>query len=126
MRSPVAQSSPQASVWAYPDRPDSRTFRFRPEWAHLLYQKHNSPDLTFEFRLHWTVGTGAAVTDLATGWARKANQTGFTLVPIPGDPFALPITANSDPVRGPIFVEMTLCSASFQQDFAFREAIARK
>ena len=40
------------------------------------------------------------------GWARKSQQSGFSLIPVPHDPFALPITKNSDPVRGPIFVEL--------------------
>ncbi len=98
----------------------------RPEWLHLLYsvsqkvlgccphvpvlpklrQRLYHEDVAFEVGLHWSVATGAAVHDLAQGWARKASQCSFTLVPIPGDPFALPITANSDPVRGPIFVEI--------------------
>ena len=39
-------------------------------------------------------------------WARKAQQNGLSLLPVADDPFALPIRPNSDPIRGPIFVQM--------------------
>ena len=68
-------------------------------------------------------------------WARKAQGYGISLIPVPSDPFALPITLNSDPVRGPIFIEMDTEVISFnnfpesswdQRLFLFREAIAHK
>ena len=40
-------------------------------------------------------------------WARKAGPC-FHLIPVPGDPFALPFTPGSDPLRGPIFVPMNI------------------
>lgn len=40
------------------------------------------------------------------GWARKANSQGLQLVPIPSDPFVLPGTLKSDPLRGAIFVPL--------------------
>lgn len=42
------------------------------------------------------------------GWARKAGACGFHLIPVPIDPFALPWTPSSDPLRGPIFVPLNL------------------
>ena len=67
---------------------------------------------------------------------------GTSLIPVPSDPFALPDTKNSDPVRGPILIELdTDClleenhSALFeafpestweQRLFLFREAIAQR
>ncbi len=63
------------------------------------------------------------------------------LQPHLGDPFALPITENSDPVRGPIFVEMTRLERQLSDaegdspqreddekrfDFLLRDAIARR
>ena len=65
-------------------------------------------------------------------------------MPVPSDPFALPITLNSDPVRGPIFIELdTDClledsstlnnifekfpETSWEQRlFLFRESIAHR
>ena len=64
-------------------------------------------------------------------------------MPVPSDPFALPITLNSDPVRGPIFIELdtdcllddtSLCNifekfpekSREQRLFLFREEIAHR
>ena len=41
-------------------------------------------------------------------WSRKASSCGFHLLPVPSDPFALPFTPSSDPLRGPIFVPLNL------------------
>ena len=41
-----------------------------------------------------------------SGWARSATKNGFHFLPMPGDPFALPFTDNSDPLRGPVFVPL--------------------
>ncbi len=60
--------------------------------------------------MQWSVATGSIITDLIHGWARKSQQSGFSLIPVPHDPFALPITKNSDPVRGPIFVVLVIHS----------------
>ena len=43
---------------------------------------------------------------MVISWARKAQQNGLSLMPVPDDPFALPVRPNSDPVRGPIFIQM--------------------
>ena len=40
------------------------------------------------------------------GWARKAGMTGLHLVPIPSDPFAIPFSSKSDPLRSPIYVPL--------------------
>lgn len=78
----------------------------RKEWGHLQYQARYNPECAFELTFQWSVATGSIITDLIHGWARKSQTTGFSLIPVPHDPFALPITKNSDPVRGPIFVEL--------------------
>ncbi len=63
----------------------------RPEWAHLHYQRRRrrchaaAGSSTFEMGLHWSVATGACLAEMAQGWARKAAQCGFSLVPIPGE-----------------------------------------
>ena len=43
---------------------------------------------------------------MVLNWARKGGQMGLSVIPVPDDPFALPITLNSDPVRGPIFIQV--------------------
>ena len=63
------------------------------------------PDKAFELRVKWSVATGALITELISTWARKAQANGLSIIPIPGDPFALP-SQNSDPIRGPIYVDL--------------------
>lgn len=41
-----------------------------------------------------------------TTWQRKAVSHGLNLIPIPSDPFALPFSGKSDPLRGPVFVPL--------------------
>jgi hypothetical protein len=114
----------------------------REEWGHMKYQHYYNPTEAFDIAVQWSVATGAIISDLVHGWARKSQQYGISFIPVPSDPFALPITTNSDPVRGPIFIELdTEClrtDKSFnlfeafpestwdQRMFLFREAIAQR
>lgn len=113
----------------------------RREWGHLKYQQHYDPCSAYEISLQWSVATASIIADLVHGWARKSQQGGLSVIPVPNDPFALPITLNSDPVRGPIFIELdTEClmenrSYLFEEFpesswetrmFLFREAIAQR
>ena len=105
----------------------------RPEWAHVEFQSVLKPGHTFDMSLQWSVASGALMGELVQTWARKAQSyTKHVLVPVPHDPFALPITMNSDPVRGPIFIEMNLDFLGTnhripeERMFAFRELIAEK
>ena len=82
----------------------------RKEWWHLRYQQEYEPDSSFDISLQWSVATGALIADMVIGWARKAQQNGLSLLPVADDPFALPIRPNSDPVRGPIFIQMDTSS----------------
>jgi len=78
----------------------------RKEWWHLRYEQEYEPDSSFDISLQWSVATGALIADMIISWARKAQQNGLSLLPVADDPFALPIRPNSDPIRGPIFVQM--------------------
>ena len=78
----------------------------RKEWWHLRYQQEYEPDSSFDIALQWSVATGALIADMIVSWIRKAQQNGLSLMPVADDPFALPIRPNSDPVRGPIFIQM--------------------
>jgi hypothetical protein len=114
----------------------------RYEWAHLRYRSQFVPFSAYEINLQWTVSTGALVTELVSSWARRA-QSSYCTIPAPYDPFALPIARNSDPVRGPIFIELDASFLALHEDrikasnggnsgeevfltLEFREAIAKK
>nr|XP_011413842.2 GATOR complex protein DEPDC5 isoform X3 [Crassostrea gigas] len=84
----------------------------RPEWASARYHAYYSPNAAFELQLQWMVATGPILQDLVTTWGRKAQACGFHLLPVPGDPFALPSAPDSDPLRGPIFVPLDIASLS--------------
>ncbi|GFR17135.1 GATOR complex protein DEPDC5 [Trichonephila clavata] len=80
----------------------------RQEWGQLCYQNIYRPYETFEVVVEWMVATGNKAAELVQSWARKSNQYGLQLVPIPSDPFALPFSNDSDPLRGPIFIPLDL------------------
>ena len=103
----------------------------RPEWIHVCHQSefYSTLESAYDLRIHWTVATGNIVTDLVQGWARKAQQTSMALIPVPGDPFALPISLKSDPIRGPIFVELDtklFADEDEQRVLRFRQLIAQR
>uniref|UniRef100_A0A2R5L6X3 DEP domain-containing protein n=1 Tax=Ornithodoros turicata TaxID=34597 RepID=A0A2R5L6X3_9ACAR len=78
----------------------------RPEWGHAQYHSIFQPGEAFEFIMEWMVATGYIIADLVLGWARKANSQGLQLVPIPCEPFVLPNTPKSDPLRCAIFIPL--------------------
>lgn len=41
-------------------------------------------------------------------WQRKAQTCGLHFFPVPSDPFALPYSYNSDPLRGPILIPLNV------------------
>ncbi|CAH1800397.1 unnamed protein product [Owenia fusiformis] len=80
----------------------------RPEWGTARYHGHYHPNCGFELEVCWMVATGCILGDLMNNWVRRAGAYGFHLVPVPSDPFALPYTPQSDPLRGPIFVPLNV------------------
>jgi len=80
----------------------------REEWGTSHYHRYYNPVAAFELTVEWLVATGMILSELVASWARRSNQFGFHFVPVPGDPFTLPFTANSDPLRGPIFVPLNI------------------
>lgn len=61
-----------------------------------------------EMVLEWMVGTSNKIADIVLAWIRKASTSGLHLVPIPNDPFSLPFSSKSDPLRGPIYITLHL------------------
>ncbi|XP_050536568.1 GATOR complex protein Iml1 isoform X2 [Daktulosphaira vitifoliae] len=80
----------------------------RVEWGHARYQTIYRCDRAYEIIAQWVAASGSIVADLIYNWARKAQSGGFQLIPLPADPFALPYTLKSDPLRGPVFVPLNL------------------
>jgi hypothetical protein len=76
--------------------------------GHLRYQSIFYPDASLEFIFQWVVCTGPLVAELLQNWLRKAQNCGVNLVPIPCDPFALPMSHKADPLRAPIFVPLNI------------------
>ncbi|XP_014667206.1 PREDICTED: DEP domain-containing protein 5-like [Priapulus caudatus] len=80
----------------------------RNEWVNIRYQGNYYMDRPYELVVKWLVATGSILGEQVQVWARKAGACGFHLIPTPMDPFALPWTPNSDPLRGPIFVALNV------------------
>lgn len=79
----------------------------RVEWGHVKYQSVYSPDRAYEIVVQWMAASGTIVSELVTGWARKAQaSSGLLMIPIPADPFALPFSIKSDSLRGPVFIPL--------------------
>ena len=80
----------------------------RVEWVNVKYHSVYDPDWAFEMVIEWMVATGNAIPDIiARDWSRTKN-TGLHIVPIPWDPFALPFSCKSDPLRGPIYISLNI------------------
>lgn len=80
----------------------------RVEWVHLRYHNRYDPGQAFEIDLDWLVATGNHIADAVKAWTLKAASYKLHLVPIPNDPFALPLSSNADPLRGPIYIDLNL------------------
>ncbi|CAF3363299.1 unnamed protein product [Rotaria socialis] len=90
---------------------DQKHVSDRREWAKAQYHSYYNPHCLFELEIRWLVATSCILGDLITNWSQRtgtmlgSNQVVFHLVPIPCDPFA-----ESDPLRGPIYIKMdTTC-----------------
>ncbi|XP_071445788.1 GATOR complex protein Iml1 isoform X2 [Hetaerina americana] len=93
----------------------------RIEWGHARYQSIYRPDRAYELVVQWVNSTGSIVAELIHGMARKAQVCGIQMVPIPADPFALPFTHKSDPLRGPIFIPLDVESLMGSKSYLFEE-----
>nr|XP_045624645.1 GATOR complex protein Iml1-like isoform X2 [Procambarus clarkii] len=84
----------------------------RVEWGHMKHHSLFNPLQSFEIIIQWMCATGTIVTDLMMTWQRKAQACGLHLFPVPSDPFALPYSCNSDPLRGPILIPLNVACLS--------------
>ncbi|XP_050411212.1 GATOR complex protein Iml1 isoform X2 [Patella vulgata] len=92
----------------------------RLEWATARYHAYYRPNTAFELQVQWMVATGCLLGELVYSWTRKAVSSGFHFLPVPVDPFALPNSPNSDPLRGPKFVPLKM-DTIFNDDFEIQD-----
>ncbi|XP_038057653.1 GATOR complex protein DEPDC5-like isoform X1 [Patiria miniata] len=59
----------------------------RVEWCHINYNGCFCADEAWGFQVEWLVSTPSLLVEVLQGWARKAVQCGFHLVPAPMDAF---------------------------------------
>lgn len=93
----------------------------RIEYGHIRYHSTMTPGYAFELVVQWLTASGPIVYDLIYGWCRKAQQCGFQLVPIPADLLAEPFTDKSDPLRGPIFINLSISCLEKDGNVLFSE-----
>ncbi|KAK0420767.1 hypothetical protein QR680_014874 [Steinernema hermaphroditum] len=74
------------------------------EWGRVLFDRRFTPGKAFEMNVRWMMATGQTISEVITGWARRAKKWGFHLFPAPEDAFALPKNVMSSPLRCPISV----------------------
>lgn len=79
----------------------------RVEWVNVKYHSLYDPEQAFEMIIEWMVATGNAIPDIVSTWGRTKG-TNLHIVPIPWDPFALPFSNRSDPLRGPIYISLNI------------------
>lgn len=80
----------------------------RVEWTHLRYHSIFDPSQAYEVDLDWMVATSHYIAEIVKEWNRKAVACSLHIVPIPHDPFALPLAGKSDPLRGPIYMSLNM------------------
>lgn len=95
----------------------------RPEWAIAHYQATYTPKCAFEFELKWIQASGPMFCEMIHFWARKCLSSGFHLVPVSSDPFALPQKADSDPLRMPIFIPLNCACLVRDRDDLFQGSV---
>ncbi|XP_023248149.1 GATOR complex protein DEPDC5 [Copidosoma floridanum] len=93
----------------------------RIEWGHLKYQSVYKPDNAYELVVQWVAASGNIVADLIFTWQRKAQLCGIQMIPIPSDLLALPFTAKSDTLRGPIFIPLNTECLMTGKKYLFQE-----
>ncbi|XP_071550419.1 GATOR complex protein Iml1 isoform X2 [Panulirus ornatus] len=96
----------------------------RIEWGHIKHHSLFNPLQSFEIIIQWLCATGTIVTELMTTWQRKAQTCGLHLFPVPSDPFALPYSCNSDPLRGPILIPLNVACLSVSGAEPFAQFIS--
>ena len=87
----------------------------RVEWASAVYRPYFHPLCAFELEIQWEMATGSLLSELLFSYSKMANKYNFHLVPAPIDPFAVPIVANSDPLRRSLYIKLNL-SCLLQQE----------
>ncbi|CAB3401882.1 unnamed protein product [Caenorhabditis bovis] len=76
------------------------------EWSRIYYNTGFYPDNAFSFTMKWFLAMGQTVSDLLALWGNRAGRFGYSLYPVPDDPFALAQDTHSNPLRCPIRIDV--------------------
>ncbi|KAH9414857.1 GATOR complex protein depdc5 [Dermatophagoides pteronyssinus] len=126
----ISNQTPEFTFKNFQIELDSKTDRV--EWVNVKYHSLYDPEQAFEMIMEWMCATGNAIPEKVSQWSRTKG-TNLHIVPIPWDPFALPFSNRSDPLRGPIYISLNLdcllCFKIMEDDgglFNFQEKILVK
>ena len=99
----------------------------RVEWASAVYRSYYHPLCAFELEIQWEMATGSLLSELIFSWSKLANRFNCHLAPAPIDPFAVPLVANSDPLRGSLYIKLNLsCMLAANESALFESLIDDK
>ena len=98
----------------------------RVEWASAVYRPYFHSLCAFELEIQWEVATGALLSELLFSYSKMANKYLFHVVPAPVDPFAVPIVANSDPLRRSLYIKLNLSCLLHEEKVLFESLIDQK
>ncbi|XP_033627568.1 GATOR complex protein DEPDC5-like isoform X2 [Asterias rubens] len=79
----------------------------RVEWCHINYNGCFSADSAWGLDVEWLVSTPSLLVEVLQGWARKAVQCGYHLIPAPMDAFNQCPYFNN-PLSCPRFIKLDL------------------
>nr|XP_046911895.1 LOW QUALITY PROTEIN: GATOR complex protein Iml1-like [Dermatophagoides farinae] len=125
----ISNQAPEFTFKNFQVELDSKTDRV--EWVNVKYHSLYDPEQAFEMIMEWMVATGNAIPEKVSTWSRTKG-TNLHIVPIPWDPFALPFSNRSDPLRGPVYISLNIdCLLCFkilegERLFNFQEKILVK
>jgi hypothetical protein len=94
----------------------------RVEWASAVYRPYYHPLCAFELEIQWEMATGSLLSELLFSYSKLSNRFNFHLVPAPIDPFAVPIVANSDPLRRSLYIKLNLTCLIQQEEKSLFES----
>ncbi len=98
----------------------------RVEWASAIYRSYHHPLAAFELELYWKMATGQLLAELVNNWLKMSSKFNYHVVPGPIDPFTSPIDPFADPLRGCIFIKLSLKSLLQDEKILFENYIEKK
>ncbi|XP_041456038.1 GATOR complex protein DEPDC5-like isoform X2 [Lytechinus variegatus] len=81
------------------------------EYCQASFHSNYQPDHAFDMELQWLTSTPGLLNDLIMNWLRRAQSSGFHLIPSHVDPFCF-WEDISDPLCSPVFIPLSLQDGS--------------